>query len=216
MEDVTQQLFPGAKDGYEKRYDYGLVERDFRYRDEMNRFFNPPIKSNGENLLYQQSEKIGIIVWEGRDKQENSICDDAVHFPLQPYVIPYTKCCGGTCPFPPPQEEDSEPGDHGDDLFSYSDGVIKEYNLAPEAVIYTNGYYQEAIKLYGGLKFDGNNTAQELIKSTPFLVIPSNGLFGKENDSTFKERLMIFIPMVISSLPGHIRPKLLLYPAVTG
>ena len=196
VEDITRQLIPLARDGYEKRYYYGLVENDFMYRDEMNRLFNPPIQSNGENLLYKQSDTIGIIEWEGRKKQENSICDDAEHFPLQPYVIPYKKCCGGTCPYLPPAEDNKNPGgDHGDDLFSYCSGFIKEYHLAPEAVIYTNGYYQEALKLYGGLKFDGNNTAEELIKTTPFLVIPSGGLFGKENDFIFKEFLKQYVKL---------------------
>jgi ligand-binding sensor domain-containing protein len=101
-----------------------------------------------------------------------------------------------TCSPQPPEDANRAPGnDHGDDLSSYSDAVIKEYNLAPEAVIYTNGYYQEALKLYGGLKFDGNNTAEELIKITPFLVIPSGGLFGKENDFIFKEFLKQYVKL---------------------
>ncbi|MGD2092848.1 MAG: CARDB domain-containing protein, partial [Candidatus Aminicenantes bacterium] len=96
----------------------------------------------------------------------------------------------------PEPPTDRIPGnDHGDDFFSYSNSVIKEYNLAPEAVIYKNGYYQEALKLYGGLKFDGNNPAQELIKITPFLVIPSGGLFGKENDFIFKEFLKQYVKL---------------------
>jgi hypothetical protein len=102
---------------------------------------------------------------------------------------------GGYCPPAPPDGERAPGNDHGDDLCSYSDAVIKEYNLAPEAVIYTNGYYQEALKLYGGLKFDGNNTAEELIKITPFLVIPSGGLFGKENDFIFKEFLKQYVKL---------------------
>ena len=101
-----------------------------------------------------------------------------------------------TCSPQPPAEESRGPGnDHGDDLLSYSKAVIKEYNLAPEAVIYTNGYYKEALRLFGGLKFDGNNPAQELIKTTPFLVIPSGGLFGKENDFIFKEFLKEYVKL---------------------
>jgi len=100
-----------------------------------------------------------------------------------------------TCSPPPPDDNRGPGNDHGDDLVSYSAGVIKEYNLAPEAVIYLNGYYKEALRLFGGLKFDGNNPAQELIKTTPFLVIPSGGLFGKENDFIFKEFLKEYVKL---------------------
>jgi hypothetical protein len=242
VEDIQLKIFSNAMPIYEGKYfDYlwKYLKKSksgaFKYFNVPNgehwkrRDFNPPFNPSQENdLLYKKVDKKIDIILKGKvlfghgdivnlsANVDGSNTDDVKCDPMKKYCIPYKICCDRQCAPKPPEEEDMGPRDHGDDLFSYSDAVIKEYNLAPEAVIYTNGYYQEAIKLYGGLKFDGNNTAQELIKSTPFLVIASNGLFGKENDSTFKERRMIFIPMVISSLPGHIRPKLLLYPAVTG
>ena len=76
----------------------------------------------------------------------------------------------GNC-LPAPPDRERRPGnDHGDDNFSMSDAIVKEYNLAPEAVIYLNGYHKEAFKLFGGLLFDGNNPAQELIKTTPLKI----------------------------------------------
>jgi hypothetical protein len=176
------------------------------------RDFNPPFNPSQENdLLYKKVDKKIDIILKGKvlfghgdivnlsANVDGSNTDDVKCDPMKKYCIPYKICCANKisyedqCTSKPPEEEDRGPEDHGDDLFSFSDPVIKEYNLAPEAVIYTNGYYKEAIKLYGGLKFDGKNTAQELIKTTPFLVIPSNGLFGKENDSTFKEILKEYV-----------------------
>ena len=80
--------------------------------------------------------------------------------------------------------------DHGDDNYSFSEGIIKEYNIAPESVIFIRGYYNEALKLFGGLKFDGDNAARQLLEATPFLIIPSGGLFGKEYDSGFVKYLV--------------------------
>ena len=77
-------------------------------------------------------------------------------------------------------------GDHVDDNYSSSSGILREYNLAPEAVILTSGYWQEALKFYGGLKAEPNFTAKALFDSSPFLVIPTGGLFSQENDSTLK------------------------------
>lgn len=51
--------------------------------------------------------------------------------------------------------------------------MVRVYDLAPEAVIFTRGYWQEALKLYGGLEFDGDNTAEKLFEATPFLVVVS-------------------------------------------
>jgi len=86
-------------------------------------------------------------------------------------------------------------GDAADDRYSFSEGIVREYNLAPEAVIFTDGYWQDALKLYGGLKFDGDNAAEQLLEATPFLVIPSGGLFSKEQDSTFKAILEKYVSL---------------------
>ncbi|HLP48968.1 MAG TPA: hypothetical protein VK469_23710, partial [Candidatus Kapabacteria bacterium] len=77
-------------------------------------------------------------------------------------------------------------GDQPDDNYSYFRGIIKEYNLAPEALIFTSGHWQAALKLFGGLEFDENNTAEKLLKVTPFLIIPTGCLMSMQNDSTFK------------------------------
>ena len=157
------------------------IKDDFYDYDVINRKFNP---HPPENLRYDQN---GYTLGGYLDFFDNTTVNDSNCKEMKKYVIPRKFCVqisyNDTCSPQPPEEENRGPGnDHGDDLFSYSDAVIKEYNLAPEAVIYANGYYQEALKLYGGLKFDGNNTAEELIKISPILIIPSGGLFGKENE----------------------------------
>ena len=92
---------------------------------------------------------------------------------------------GNDCEPSPPDEGPG--GDQPDDNYSYFRGIIKEYNLVPEALIFTSGHWQAALKLFGGLEFDAaNNTAEKLLKITPFLIIPSGGLMSMQNDSTFK------------------------------
>jgi hypothetical protein len=49
-----------------------------------------------------------------------------------------------------------------DDDYSFASGIVKEYNLDPEAVIFTRGYWEDALKLFGGLQFDGNNTGENI------------------------------------------------------
>jgi len=90
------------------------------------------------------------------------------------------------CESDPPAGDEGPAGDKPDDNYSYFRGIIKEYNLAPEALIFTSGHWQEALKLFGGLEFDKNNTAEKLLKVTPFLVIPTGALSSVEYNSTFK------------------------------
>ncbi|HLP44629.1 MAG TPA: hypothetical protein VK469_01705, partial [Candidatus Kapabacteria bacterium] len=52
--------------------------------------------------------------------------------------------------------------------------------------ILEKGNWQEALKLFGGLEFDANNTTEKLLQVTPFVIIPSGGLMSMQNDSTFK------------------------------
>ncbi|MCX6580274.1 MAG: hypothetical protein NT166_08820 [Candidatus Aminicenantes bacterium] len=85
-----------------------------------------------------------------------------------------------------PDPPEGPAGDQPDDNYSYFRGIIKEYNLAPEALIFTSGHWQAALNLLGGLDFDENNTAEKLLKVTPFVVIPTGALSSMENDSTFK------------------------------
>jgi hypothetical protein len=85
-----------------------------------------------------------------------------------------------------PDPPEGPAGDRPDDNYSYFRGIIKEYNLAPEALIFTSGHWQDALKLLGGLEFDENNTAEKLLKVTPFLVIPTGALISMEYNSTFK------------------------------
>ncbi len=95
------------------------------------------------------------------------------------------------CEPDPPSE--GPVGDQPDDNYSYFRGIIKEYNLAPEALIFTSGNWQAALKLFGGLEFDENNTAEKLLKVTPFVIIPTGGLMSMQNNSTFKHVLEQYV-----------------------
>ncbi|MCP4151233.1 MAG: hypothetical protein GY757_26050, partial [bacterium] len=68
----------------------------------------------------------------------------------------------------------------------FADSTATGYDLAPEAIIFTGGSWRDALNLFGGLTFDGDNTAEKLLEATPFLIIPSGGLTNKHNDSIFK------------------------------
>jgi hypothetical protein len=120
--------------------DYIINER---YYDRLNRKFNP---HPPEELRYDQN---GYTLGGYLDFFDNTTVNDSNCKEMKKYVIP-RKCCfqkvdNETCSPQPPEDGNRGPGnDHGDDFFSYSNAVIKEYNLAPEAVIYTNGYYREA------------------------------------------------------------------------
>jgi hypothetical protein len=87
-----------------------------------------------------------------------------------------------------------KPPDHQDDNFSFSTGIeVNEYKLAPEALIYKGGFYHEAVNLFGGLLWDGENSAEELLKASKVLIIPSGGLYNHENDSTLKNILEEYV-----------------------
>jgi hypothetical protein len=89
---------------------------------------------------------------------------------------------------------DSGPaGDKPDDNYSFSSGTVQEFNLFPKAVVLTEGYWQQALKLYGGLKAVPEFTANALLQSTPFLIVPTGGFFSFENDATFKIILQEYV-----------------------
>ncbi len=96
-----------------------------------------------------------------------------------------TDGCGK--PEPPQELNGMGPGnDHADDNESFFQGAPAAYNLAPDAVIYEKGYWVDALKLLGGLTWDGNNSVEELLRISPFLVFPSGSLVGAENNTQLK------------------------------
>jgi hypothetical protein len=87
-----------------------------------------------------------------------------------------------------------KPPDHQDDNFSFSTGSeVNEYKLAPEALIYKGGFYHEAVNLFGGLIWDGENSAEELLRISNVLIIPSGAMYSRENDSTLKNILEEYV-----------------------
>jgi hypothetical protein len=87
-----------------------------------------------------------------------------------------------------------KPPDHQDDNFSFSTGSeVNEYKLAPEALIYKGGFYHEAVNLFGGLIWDGENSAEELLRTSKVLIIPSGAMYSRENDSTLKNILEEYV-----------------------
>jgi hypothetical protein len=92
------------------------------------------------------------------------------------------------------EECPQKPPDHMDDNFSFSNGSeVKEYKLAPEALIYKGGFYHEAVNLFGGLLWDGENSAEELLKASKVMIIPSGAMYSRENDSTLKNILEEYV-----------------------
>ncbi|MCP4147199.1 MAG: hypothetical protein GY757_05560, partial [bacterium] len=85
--------------------------------------------------------------------------------------------------------------DHMDDNFSYFDGAVTEFNLAPHTVILKKGTWREALKLLGGLRFDGTGTARKLREITPLLIIPSGGLAEVRENKAFKNLLEQYLEL---------------------
>jgi hypothetical protein len=172
---------------------FPLLITDEYYYNRTDRKFNPREKFNGIELRYQESDKIGVIEYLFRKDRKDITCNDAVSDALLKYVIPYAKCCNKEkCDPEPVRKQEELMNDRGDDNESSSSGVMKIANLDPEAVIFTAGHFREAFGLLGGLLFDGNNTAEELIKITKFLVLPSGSLTGNENP-LFKNLLTEYV-----------------------
>ena len=92
------------------------------------------------------------------------------------------------------EECPQKPPDHQDDNFSFSTGSeVNEYKLAPEALIYKGGFYHEAVNLFGGLLWDGENSAEELLKISKTLIIPSGAMYSREDDTTLKNILEEYV-----------------------
>jgi hypothetical protein len=101
------------------------------------------------------------------------------------------KDCNDDCP-----EDEKCPGktpDNMDDNYSFSSGTLNDYKLAPEALIYKGGFYHEAVNLFGGLLWDGENSAEELLKTSKVLICPSGSMYSREHDSTIKNILEEYV-----------------------
>ena len=88
-----------------------------------------------------------------------------------------------TCPAP--RNPSSPGGDYADENLSYSTGIYKMPGIS-NTLILLNGFYKEADSLLNGTFFEMPETAENLLKISHVLVIPSGGLFGRENDGTLK------------------------------
>ena len=198
VEDITLQLFP-RPDGfnlYEMLYDYGLFVNDLRHYPDDGRKFNPRIEFNGKKLYYYPSEEIGTI--GNGVKVQGLSCDDAISSSYKKMVVPYIKCC---------KTDGCVPGqllamgssmwinDVPDDNYSFAEGIVKEYNLDPEAVIFTRGHWEDALKLFGGLQFDGNNTAEMLLEATPYLIFPTGSLAPMQDSAIFKNLIEQYVSL---------------------
>jgi hypothetical protein len=217
VEDMQLKIFPNAIPLYKNFYDEYLwkyinkgEKLVFEYFDGdwKRRVFNPP---DIKGLIYQAiKDEINIIdkgiSYSNKNKivnvthQEETDCQDARCEPMKDYIIPYFCKCDPNlkCAPQPPTggsggSGSGPAGDVPDDNYSFSSGLIQEFNLFPEAVVLTQGYWQQALKLYGGLKAAPEFTANALFESTPFLIVPTGGLFSFENDSTFKIILQEYV-----------------------
>ncbi len=166
---------------------FNYIKKEFYYKKKYSRKFNP-----FKTLKYKRGGYTLANYVFYTDKDSSLFADDTRCEPLFNYIIP-KKDCYSDPECPGGGKVGSPGGDAADDRYSFSEGIVREYNLAPEAVIFTDGYWQDALKLYGGLKFDGDNVAEQLLEATPFLVIPTGGLFGKDQDSTFKAILEKYV-----------------------
>jgi hypothetical protein len=99
------------------------------------------------------------------------------------------------CDYHCPEDEKcpQKPPDHMDDNYSFSSGTLSDYKLAPEALIYKGGFYHEAVNLFGGLLWDGDNSAEELLKISKTLIIPSGDMYSREDDTTLKNILEEYV-----------------------
>ena len=89
-------------------------------------------------------------------------------------------------------------GDRGfmdtpDDNYSYFTGKYQAFNLAPDCVILERGTWKEAVRLFGGLTFDGYSSPGKLLSVSRVLVIPSGALAEVENNSSFKYLLESYV-----------------------
>jgi hypothetical protein len=91
---------------------------------------------------------------------------------------------------PPPG---SPGGDGCDDNVSFSNGNTIQYSFGNKYLIYMNGYFEEANKLFGGNYFEVTYSPEQLLKASPVLIFPTGGLFGMENDSTLKAILQEYV-----------------------
>ncbi|MCP4155355.1 MAG: hypothetical protein GY757_46950, partial [bacterium] len=63
---------------------------------------------------------------------------------------------------------------------------MSDYRQSPGTIILAKGFYQEAEALFGGLLFDGKNSARELLKVSKTMIIPSGSMFHCVNVLTLK------------------------------
>ncbi|MCP4146524.1 MAG: hypothetical protein GY757_02135, partial [bacterium] len=112
--------------------------------------------------------------------------------------MPASDACEDNNPNP------SRPGnDHADDNFSFSSGMdvhipeASDFKTA-ECLIVARGYYENAVSMMDklGVKWAilGEKESLLNIREAPKVVlIPSGGLYGKENDLVFKHMLSQYV-----------------------
>jgi hypothetical protein len=209
------KVFPRSNDGfnaYEYQFDWYLYKleqegtNEFQFKmDNINRKFNPL-----EDLKYESDgHTLGNLQYTYTD---DTLADDTRCESMKKYIIPM-KCCKSTttsnstisstssssdeneCKPNPLSFMDSSMwiNDVPDDNYSFAEGIVKEYNLDPEAVIFTRGHWEDALKLFGGLQFDGNNTAEMLLETTPYLIFPTGSLAPMQESAIFKNLIEQYV-----------------------
>ncbi|HLP46035.1 MAG TPA: hypothetical protein VK469_08815, partial [Candidatus Kapabacteria bacterium] len=93
-----------------------------------------------------------------------------------------------------PSTPSSPGGDQPDENFSYSNGNYNTPDIT-DVLIFENGFYREADSIINGIFFNMPETAENLLKNSPVLVIPCGGLYGRENDSLLKIVLGKYVQM---------------------
>ena len=119
------------------------------------------------------------------DKKENNMKTKILFFIIITILslAIYSQSNDTTCP--PPRNPSSPGGDHADENLSYSTVIYKMPGIT-NTLILLSGFYKEADSLLNGTFFEMPETAENLLKISPVLVIPSGGLVGRENDATLK------------------------------
>ena len=83
--------------------------------------------------------------------------------------------------------------DAADDNFSFASGVSNQFSIKFNPLIFSNGYSELMNNLLSGLYFTSPESPEKLLKASPIIVIPSGGLFGKENDTTLRIVLQEYV-----------------------
>lgn len=83
--------------------------------------------------------------------------------------------------------------DTPDDNHSFSSGLLSDYRIPCKALILRSGHYHEMASLIDGLFFEPPESAENLIKVSKVMVLPSGSLAGREHDSVLKAMFQEYV-----------------------